>query len=317
MTVALSLLVYGTVLALAGPRLLGRLAAPRRSPRLGVVVWQVAAGSVVLSWASAGLVLAVPMAPLDDLGHLLTLCLTAVHDLAAGSVPLGPRLVGTLLTVSIISRTAWSVAAGAVVGYRRRLRHARVLRIVARPAPELGAVVVDYPEAAVYCLPGLLRQTVITRGALEVLSPVQLAAVLAHERAHLRARHHLALVAMSGLARAFPRVPLLTSAAREVPVLVEMCADDAAARRHGRTAVLGALHALAQMRTPAGALAAAGSAAGARVDRLARPGRRLASRVVLGVAVALLTAGPLVAALTPALVAAARFAGYCPVPALG
>ena len=316
MAVALSLVAYGTLLGTVGGRVLHRLPGVRRSPRLGVVMWQVAAVSTVLSWILAGVALAVPIVPLDDLGHLLTTCLSAMHEVAAGSARPAVRVAGLLVSGAIAVRVIWCVGIGAATAYRRRLRHARMLRIVGRPAPKLGAVVVEHPDAAVYCLPGRLRQTVITRGAIEALSPDELAAVLAHERAHLRARHHLAVVAVRGLARAVPGVPLLSAAADEVPALIEMCADDAAARRHGSAAVMGALRALARMRAPAGALAAGGTAAEARIARLARPGRRLPSRVTLGAAVTVLVAGPLVAAVTPALVTAVQHLGYCPVPPL-
>jgi Zn-dependent protease with chaperone function len=49
-----------------------------------------------------------------------------------------------------------------------------------------------------YCVPGRLPTIVVTTGALAVLEPEQLAAVLAHERAHLAGRHHL-LLAVTGV----------------------------------------------------------------------------------------------------------------------
>lgn len=315
MTVALSLLAYGTLLALTGQRLIGALPAARRTPRLGALVWQVAAASVVVSWSLAGLAMAVPIPPLDGLGHLLTSCLTAVHDAAADPRSRTPQLAGFLLSAAVLGRTGGCVTAGAIARHRRRLRHARMLRIVARPRPELGAVVLAHPSAMAYCLPGRQRQTVVTSGALDILTARELAAVLAHERAHLRARHDLALAPIHALARAFPRVPLFVAAARELPVLLEMCADDAAARRHGPAAVVGALRSLSAGRSPEGTLAAGGSSAATRIDRLLRPSeRRFTSRVAFTSAVLLLATAPLVAAAAPVLVTAATYLGYCPVP---
>lgn len=317
MTVALSLLAYGTVLALTGPRLIGALPAAQRAPRIGAVVWQVAAVSVVLSWALAGLAIAVAVPPLDGLGHLLTSCLAAVHEATAHPRSKTPQVVGFLLSAAVLGRAAACITAGAITRHRRRLQHAHMLRIVARPAPELRAVVLDHSSPMAYCLPGRLGQTVVTRGALDVLAPKELAAVLAHERAHLRARHDLALAPIQALARAFPRVPLLTGAARELPVLLEMCADDVAARRHGAAAVVGALCVLSSQRPPEGTLAAGGSTAQTRIDRLARPvGLRLRPRIALGSAAVLLAAGPLMAATAPVLVAAIEHLSYCPVPLL-
>jgi len=314
-SVALGLLGYGTLLALAGPRLLAALPSATRAPRLGVLLWQVAALSVVASWAVGALALALPVAPVHGLGHLLASCLAAVHDATSSPRQGWVKAVGLAASAAVSMRACWCVAGGAVAGYRRRLRHARLLQMIARPAPELGAVVVDHSAPVAYCLPGRVRQTVVSRGALEVLSPVELAAVLAHERAHLRARHHLALAPMQALARAFPRVPVLQAAARELPGLLEMCADDAAARRHGPAAVAGALRSLSSMPSPAGSLAAAGRGAEARIGRLlAPPRRRLAARAIFGAAVMLLATGPLLAAVAPVLAAAVDHLGYCPVP---
>lgn len=314
MIVAAGLLAYGAVLALAG-QVVFRRTAFRRAPRLGVLVWQLGVASVLVSWVLAGLVVAVPLTPLDGLGHLLAVCVLVVHQLAAGSAPALPRAVGLVVVLGILGRAGWSVGSAAALTYRDRLRHARVLRMVARPAPELGgALILDHPDATIYCLPGRLRQTVVSRGALQVLTRSELAAVLAHERAHLRARHHLAVLSVRAIARAFPRVPLFAAAAREVPVLVEMCADDAAARRHGTRAVVGALAALAAMRAPRGTLAAADSAAAARIERLVAPRFRFRSRCALSTAVVLLLTGPPVAAMASALVMALQHAGYCPVP---
>src|SRR5581483_3535026 len=101
----------------------------------------------------------------------------------------------------------------------------------------------------------------------------QLQAVLAHERAHLRCRHHLMLAAAAALARAFPRVPLFAQAGPELGVLAEMAAD-AAARRHGPDHLAKALVILARAGTRPAALAAGGPAAIARIQRLLAPPRQ-------------------------------------------
>ena len=73
--------------------------------------------------------------------------------------------------------------------------------------------------AAVFSVPILLwsppgacpaagRPVVLTSAAVEALDDTQLAAVLAHERAHQRGRHHLLVSLAGSLAAAFPRVPM-------------------------------------------------------------------------------------------------------------
>ena len=121
-----------------------------------------------------------------------------------------------------------------------------------------------------YCLPGR-RRIVLTTGALSRLDDGELDAVLAHERAHLSGRHHLVLALAAALPRAFPAVGLFAVAARQVAYLVEIAADDAAARRAPRLAVASALLAVAGAGLPAGALGAGGSAASQRIQRLINP----------------------------------------------
>ncbi len=154
---------------------------------------------------------------------------------------------------------------------------------------------------------------VVTTGALGALSGQELTAVLAHERAHLRGRHHLPVAVATGLARAFPAVPLFDCGLAEVHRLVELLADDAATRRLGRLEVASALLCLAGMRSPAPALGAVGTAGAARVRRLLQappPLSRLQRGAALA-ALALVAATPLVVAAYPAYAAAAS--DLCPV----
>lgn len=126
-----------------------------------------------------------------------------------------------------------------------------------------------------------------------------MAAVLAHEPAHLSSGRHLQLMMLlRALASSMPRLPLFRNAVDAVGPLVEMCADDAAARRYVRRAVLGGLVALAgQPRATGSALAAADTPAVARALRLAEPvpnGARLRQLVVLGATLASLVGTPVV-----------------------
>src|SRR6185295_18393248 len=75
-----------------------------------------------------------------------------------------------------------------------------------------------------------LRATYVTTGAVQALDPGQLDAVLAHERAHLAGRHHR-LLALARIGRlVLPFLPLMRNADEQVARLVELHADDAAAR---------------------------------------------------------------------------------------
>lgn len=146
-------------------------------------------------------------------------------------------------------------------------------------------MVIDADEPAAYCVAGRSPAVVVTSAALDRLDSRQLAAVLAHETAHLAGRHHELLLVLRALAGGLSRLPLFVAAADAVALLLEMCADDAAARRHGWRPLLEGLLALAgRQRTASAALGAADLAVVARAQRLVSPaprGARWRHRVLL------------------------------------
>src|SRR5918994_266348 len=153
-------------------------------------------------------------------------------------------------------------------------------------------------------LVALLGQLALGRLTRSGTAP-RLEAVLEHERAHLYGRHHLLRMPLPALARAFPGIPVLAQAAREVGRLLEMCADDAAARRHGRAPVADALRSLASSPTPRETFAAGSLSTEERITRLGRPQHgRSRTRGGLVTAVAVLTTGPIASVAIPILVAA-------------
>lgn len=289
MIVAAALAGYAVAAAWSLPWLLGRASWAERAPRLAIVMWQAASFSVVAAALLATVSLAVPS---DAIGHGLARFFEACAewpDLSLAWVRAG--LAGGAL---IAGRLAYCAAHVLLRARRDRRRHAEMLTLLGRHDGDLGAVVVEYGERVAYCLPGRRAQTVITTAALESLSAEQVAAVLAHERAHLRGRHHLVLAAGEALTMAFPRAPLFERARAEIARLVELLADDVAARRHNRIHIAAALVGLATGRVPAFALGAGGETALTRVRRMLRPQEPLArsERVTGLLAVAALLAGP-------------------------
>ncbi|GAA1581084.1 hypothetical protein GCM10009678_74800 [Actinomadura kijaniata] len=181
----------------------------------------------------------------------------------------------------------------------RRRRHREMLNLVAREdGGHPDVLLLDHPLPVAYCLPSPHRPIVVSSGARERLDADQLAAVLAHERAHLRQRHHLLLLFTDLVHSLLPWSPTARRARVSVPPLLEMAADDAAARRCGTEALAEALRQLALLPGPAGALAAAPSRdrqLGLRLARLAAEGGRPRRGFgAIGVAAALCAAaGPL------------------------
>jgi hypothetical protein len=125
----------------------------------------------------------------------------------------------------------WMLVMAFAAVLQARHRQRELLALLAHGDPKApGALVVDHPVAAAYCLPGIRSRIVVSVGTLDLLAPAELAAVLAHERAHVRARHDLVLIPFTSLRRTFPRSRVIAQAYRTVALLVEMMADDHALR---------------------------------------------------------------------------------------
>jgi Zn-dependent protease with chaperone function len=251
---------------------------PRRSPALAIALWQ----ALGLAWglATIGCLASLGTVGLTDVGRLSSAAADArfVAGLRSWSLLTGLRLLALAAAVGLLALLVWILLAAGIAVFRARHRQRRLLGLLAHGDPKVpGALVVDYPAAAAYCVPGLRSAIVISAGTLALLDQAELAAVLAHERAHLRARHDLVLLPFTALLRAFRWSATAQEANWAVAMLVEMLADDRARRcqpaRELATALLRVGSAAGQV--PAGAIAAVPTTASgelaARVTRLLRP----------------------------------------------
>ena len=303
MSAGACLLLYGVTFAVLAPSLIARLTRSGATPRLGVAVWMAAIGSVTGSVAAAaGLLGAELVRDWSEPGRtLMVTCLSQVQAAATGAYgPIVRMIVFTLAGGAALALSILLLRLGRTWARARYATqaHARMVRLAGAPRPDLGAVVLDVPERAVYCVAGRPNTIVFTTGALAALEPGQVSAVLAHERAHLTGRHHLLLALTRGLHACLPRVELFARGADEVARLLEMSADDAAARTHGPGTVLKALVGLsAPTGVPTGVLAASGVGVLARAERLAAPAtpeKRRRARVQLATTMTAVTLAPLV-----------------------
>lgn len=309
---ALVLVAYAVAMGTVGAAWLRQAVWPLGAPRLGVLAWQALSVSVVASLLLAGLSLLAP-APLTggSAADLLDACLTELR--AQFSTPAGMIGHGAAAALTLILgvRVSYLVGKGLVVARRDRLSHLLAVRLSARRDEALGALIVDHPLPVAYCLPGRAGTVVLTSAATSVLDEVELAAVLAHERAHLSGRHHLVMATSRAMASALPFLPGLAWARSEQARLLEMIADDAAAGLGGRQTVASALVRMAEGGVPVAALAAADVAALDRVHRLVRPKVTVGwvRRLLIAVAIGLAVATPLAVVSAPALTAGQM--AYC------
>lgn len=231
LAVAASLALLAFALAWPVPVVLAGARWPRRMPGAALVLWQAIALAGGLSMIGSLLVFGlIPFG--DDLPHAAGAFTT---DLFAGRLPhdadffemfalAGAVLLGVHLLLNLV-RTSWRAE-------RQRRHHVHLLQLLSDPMPERpGTRVIDHAAPVAYCLPGAPRATtVLSAGLLELLSDDELAAVVAHERAHVTQHHHVLLVAFSAWRSALPWFPIATRAHEAVGLLIELLADDQARR---------------------------------------------------------------------------------------
>jgi beta-lactamase regulating signal transducer with metallopeptidase domain len=276
---------------------------PHRSPAAAILLWQ----AMGLGWglAAVGSLAGLGAEPGQSglAGGALNVMARAPRDVLGAVHPLG--LIGALRLLCLAAATAllvvlcWVLLAASGAVLRDRRRHRALLSLLAHGDPKVpGALVVDHPAAAAYCVPGLRSRIVISAGALDLLDHRELAAVLAHERAHVRERHDLVLLPFTALGRAFPWSASVRRARAAVALLIEMLADDHALRQRPARELVTALirvGAAGPAGAPAGTLAVSGeNAVTARVERLLAPapGLSLPARVLVGAAAAALVLVP-------------------------
>jgi hypothetical protein len=315
-------LVLGAISAgcVLAARSLASAAWARRSPAVAIGLWQ----ALGLSWglATVGVLVGIGLGLDARAGNGPTWrvvesaagrpawLLTGAGGAAAGHWTLltGVRALCLISGVALLAVLCWILGAALAAVLRARHRQRLLLGLLAHGDPKVpGVLVVDHPAAAAYCVPGLRASIVVSAGALDLLSPAELNAVLAHERAHLRARHDLVLLPFAALLRAFRWSATARNANHHVALLVEMLADDRARRRGPARELATALLRVAAYGAgpaPAGALAAGTASAAeltARVTRLLRPQPRLPVLLVVlvSVAAAVLALLPAAALLLP------------------
>lgn len=232
-TSAVLLGVLAIALAWPVPLLLARATWPSAAPVLALALWQ----SIALAGGISmiGSLLLAGLEPFGD--DLWSRIGGAASHLFQGPLPGDVTLAHTFALSAAVLLTAHLVlnlALTSVRSRRQRQRHLELLDLLSSPLPDAPSTrIIDHPAPAAYCLPGARSVTVLSEGMIALLSPQELQAVIAHERAHLRQKHHLLLDAFRSWKRALPWFPIATRAQDAVALLVEMLADDTARRTSG------------------------------------------------------------------------------------
>jgi len=260
--------VTATLLAGPGRALLVRARWTERIPRNAIVLWQALGAAVVVSLVGVCI-------EAVHLADQRTPTRRAVTDFNAhGIVATAPggMTPGELfaLTAALIvgTLTAGAILTRLISHAHARARQRMLIDLLGAEHPQLpGALVLPSPQAAAFSLPGVHSRIVVSTGAIATLADDELSAVLAHERAHVRARHDLVLLPFRALASLLPRSQTLARVRNEVGALVEMAADDRVMKDFEADALVRALCRLATTAAPEVALAATTSALPRRVER--------------------------------------------------
>lgn len=314
MRLEVALLLYAGSAGWGLDWLLVRWRTPGRFPRAALYAWHANAFGTLTAIVAALLILAH-----DAWEHGLAWMLHAdkalIHDAYAGPQEVPPAWNFALIAVLALVA---SLSAHLVRAVGRGREEARAHQLLATSSPRAEAPgrasrigLVDHQDAAIYCVAGRKATTriLVTSGAMDRLTRDQLGAAIAHEEAHLRGHHHAMVVVADSLRRLMRPLGLLHNYPAAVRELIELAADDAAVRRHGRLTVAAALLEMCSPPAPpalpvSSGLSSTGADPSLRIRRLVEPPSRNRCgrlKVALLVVAAVSLGGlPLATAVTPA-----------------
>lgn len=249
----LALVVLALLMGGVWPRLMARQTRFRYTPQAALLAWQaVSLGAIISALAAA----------------------PAAIPSFSGGRGLGDQWVLLALVCLVSGAVLISLlVSGHRVGTRlRALRddHLALVDLIGADGQgrDRSVRVLEHPLPTAYCIPGRRSRVVLSQGTLEQLSTAELDAVLAHERAHLQARHDLLLEFFTVVHEAVPAPLRVPVALDEVRLLIEVLADRVAIREAGAVHTARALFAVAAGRAPDEVMSG-GSAAGPRLQLMA------------------------------------------------
>ena len=235
-----ALAAYTLVTMFAAPQLLGRGHWRISRPRLCLALWfTLFLTGLVSAVLAIGLAIALGVAAHAAASEENWLVPTGGTVLAWISLGLAGgllSLVGTKVGAMIIAERQLRADFDRLIsaaGYRQEIVAGHAVHYINSPRPLACG------------LRGRTAEIVVSSGLADRLSPVEVRAIIEHERAHLRGRHDWATrLAALGCA-CLPALLASRELHRATQLLTELIADDAAARRCGRDVTASALIKLA------------------------------------------------------------------------
>ncbi|MGC1419130.1 MAG: M56 family metallopeptidase [Acidimicrobiales bacterium] len=251
------------------PEILRATTAFDRSPRVGLVLW---VALCVVGWLSA--IIFFLEVGLDGFHTpLLVAVARFVRHLGDGHPLRGlglTEVVGLSVAFDILVLLLGALIVASWQNWDVRHQQRIVLDLVARPATRREEYcLIQHSRPLAYFLPGAGGRIVLSTGALDVLSSLELDAVVAHELGHRHGRHGALLVPLQALSPFVAFLPLARYAPAAVRGYLEMTADDFARSRSPVNDLKTALEKSALFyRPPLGTLGAADAIVERRIKRL-------------------------------------------------
>ncbi|QHE74281.1 M56 family metallopeptidase [Rhodococcus sp. WAY2] len=249
----------GLLLAMLSPRILTTMICRFVNPTVILATWAAIVVGTFVNLTVPAVVLLLPNhGGVSAVFHLAQQCWLALHDGASNGVE---TLVGAVAAIAITALTAGILISWLRMARERRHTHDKHLGIVHILEGTLQVhdhtLWVPLEQPLAYSIAGRPSLIVASTGLRSHLRSESVAAVLAHERAHLRGRHHLFVRLAESVALVLPWLAIMRASPVLVRTLVELAADASAARTHGRSAVHDALRTLRPHAVPSPALAMA------------------------------------------------------------
>ena len=199
----------------------------------------------------------------------LSLLLCEVYDWMVPQVQPAAEMKAVFGASLVLALAAAPLLSGAVMAWERRdlrhrLRDARAATgtlasafeaLCARMGVRARLLVLSTPRLVCCCAEGRSPTVIVSEGLLELLSPPEVEAVLAHELAHLRSRDATARILVRAFRRLLPFDLLVRFVDHTFAREMEVRADAAAAALQGEGRTLaGALVKLRSAAVPSGSL---------------------------------------------------------------
>jgi Zn-dependent protease with chaperone function len=240
LAVSASLFAWAWAAFLGGPTLVGRRPWAVRHPGAALRVW-VALFATGVVGALVGLLLVLRSAAeiTRELGsgQSMNACETCHAAAVYGASWVMTAAAGTFLCAAAYRWTGLALQ-------RRRVRRVAHGAAAALPGELVDGVrisLLDCESYAAACTPGRGSRIVVTTALRSLLSEDELGSVVAHESAHLRRGHRMLLCLAQLQRHGLGRLACAAEAERSVALLVELAADDEAARRCGPAVTASAL----------------------------------------------------------------------------